>query len=130
MSMLDLLARAIGPQRAVSAYVFAQRWGIGILLGLGFVIVLTTLLLRTSSERLDHVAYVEASVTAVTPLKTQTEIGVIVDVLLPDGTVVRLTEVEGLISASLTDRACVEQRRNPDTGALHYRLRLPHRCAG
>lgn len=128
--MLTILSRVLGPDRAVWVYVFFQRWGIGIALGLGFAAVLAGVVVFSSPDRMEHLAYIEAEVIAVAPLMQDQASGVFVDLRLPDGETLKLTETEGAISSSLTETACVEKRRDAGSGEIRYRLRLPHRCAG
>lgn len=127
--MLDLLAKIFGPSRAVSVYVAGKRFGIPLLLLTAFGVALWVMFSTTDTDRYAHVAYVEAAVLGTTPLTTSdANAGVFVDIRLPDGTELKLTETEGAISRSLSERACVEQRRDTATGSLEHRLRLPHRC--
>ncbi len=126
--MLDFLAKIVGPDRAVTTYVFLSRWGLGIGLVSVFVIGMATLLIFNSAERHEHLEYVTADVLDVSPLASNTQMGVMVQLRLPDGQTLQLTEVEGAISGSLSDTACVEARRLKSDGSLSHRLRLPHRC--
>ena len=128
--MLELLSKIIGPNRAVSLYVFFQRWGVIFGLVLGFVALLGTVIWLSSPDRFEHVAYIRAEVIATAPLVREGEPGLMVDLRLPDGETLQLTETEGTISGSLTNTACVEQRRDSDLGTILFRLRLPHRCEG
>jgi hypothetical protein len=128
--MLELLSKILGPNRAVSTYVFVQRWGIPLLLFAGFVLVMGGVVWRSAPDRYEHLAYLQAEVLQTAPLVREGTPGVMVEVRLPDGEVLQLTETEGTISASLTDTACVETRRDTETGALLHRLRLPFRCDG
>lgn len=127
--MLDILAKIFGPARAVSLYVLIKRFGIPTVLLIGFACILAFTFLTASKDRYEHVAYVEATVLETAPLTTaNTSPGVFVDVLLADGTELKLTETEGAIARTLTDRACLEQRRDTESGGMDYRLRMPHRC--
>lgn len=127
--MLDTLAKIVGPSRAVSLYVVAKRFGIPVLLLIGFIGAVTVMFATSDADRMEHVAYVEAEVIATKPLTTSNiGAGMFVDVRLPDGSALKLTETEGAISRNLTDRACLERQRDTETGAMEYRLRLPHRC--
>lgn len=127
--MLDLLAKIFGPSRAVSVYIAGKRFGIPVLLLAAFGVALWVMFSTTSTDKYEHVAYVEVAVLGTTPLTTSdANAGVFVDVRMPDGSELKLTETEGAISRSLTERACVEQRRNTTTGEMDHRLRLPHRC--
>ena len=126
--MLDVLAKIVGPNHAVSIYVFLSRWGWGIALVLVFVAGLGTLLVLNSDDRHEHVAYVKAEVLNVALLTNSNQIGVMVRLRLPDGQTLQLTEAEGAVSGSLTDSACVQARRLKSDGSLNHRLRLPHRC--
>ncbi len=127
--MLDFLARLLGPDRAVSAYVFVSRFGIAILCGLGFLAVIAFLFLRPTGEP-EHEAYLTLPVVSSGPLSASDQHAVMVVVQLPDGENLRLTETEGLIARSIADTACVELRRMPRSGEARYRLRQPHRCEG
>ena len=80
-------------------------------------------------DRMEHMAYVRVEVVGITPLTQDPSSGVFVDVRLPDGEVLKLTETEGAISRELTDVACLEQRRDRQTGEISHRLRRAHRCA-
>lgn len=128
MSLLDLLAKVIGPTRAVSVYIFLRTKGLAILAGLAFLAILGVLLARSDPDRLEHVAYITGAVQGTTPINNDVRNGVIVDLQLPDGEILRLTETEGLISGTIDDTACVEKRRHTKSGQAQYRLRLPHRC--
>lgn len=126
--MLDFLAKIVGPDRAVTVYVFLSRWGLGIGLVSLFLIGMGALLILNSADRHEHLEYVTAEVLDVSPLASNTQMGVMVQLRLPDGQTLQLTEVEGAISGSLSDTACVEARRLKADGSLSHRLRLPHRC--
>ncbi len=127
--MLDILAKIVGPSRAVSLYVLAKRFWVPVLLLIGFIAAVAIMFLTSDAERMEHVAYLEAEVIATTPLTTSNVgAGVFVDVRLPDGSALKLTETEGAIARNMTDRACLEQQRDTKTGEMEYRLRLPHRC--
>ncbi|MFK7753866.1 MAG: hypothetical protein AB8B51_15130 [Sedimentitalea sp.] len=128
--MLDVLAKVFGPHHGVTVYAFLQKWGIGIAFGVVFAAGLVMLLTLSSPERFEHVSYDTMPVVRTSPLNNDPNIGLIFDIELPDGNLHRLTETEGPITASISDTACVETRRYIDSGALAYRLRLPHRCAG
>lgn len=127
--MLDILAKIVGPNRAVSIYVALQRFGIPIALVAAFAIALALIIEISSAARMEHLAYVRARVVNMTPLTTDKSKGVFVDLVLPDGQELKLTETEGSISKSIKDTACVEERRDTRTGKVSFRLRLPHRCA-
>lgn len=126
--ILDLLAKLLGPNRAVSAYVFLQRWGIGIGLFVGFVIVLAGVMVFSSPEKLEHVAYFRADVIEKRELNNGAAF--LVTLALPEGGSVELTEAEGAISATIAETACLEKRAYSESGALQYRFRMPHRCDG
>lgn len=128
--MLELLAKILGPSRAVSAYVALRRFGIPVALFIGFVAVFLFMVRATDANRLEHLAYLTADVVAVTPLTSSPASGVWVDIRLPDGTEMRMTETEGAISGELDKIACLEQQRDTATGEISYRLRRLHRCAG
>ena len=125
--MLDLLARLIGPSRAVSAYVAVQRFGIPVGLALGFAGILVWLFAFSHPDTKEHLSYLRVDVIEQSELGGGNH-GILVDVRLPDGELVRLTESEGMISATLTETACVEALRAVADGSVQYRLRLPHRC--
>lgn len=126
--MLTFLAKILGPDRAVTVYVFLQRWGVGLGLGLAFVVGMGLFLTFSAPSRLDHVAHVTAEVLSTAPINGDARNGLLVDVRLPEGDVLNLTETEGLIDLAPGQPACVELRRHTVTGQDHYRLRLAHRC--
>ena len=127
--MLDLLAKIFGPQRAVSIYVAIRRFWIPATLLLGFAVVFLFIVNVSDPDRMEHMAYLRVEVVEVTPLTQDINSGVFVDVRLPDGEILKLTETEGAISRELTDVACLEQRRDRETGEISHRLRRAHRCA-
>ncbi len=124
--MLDLLAKLLGPHRAVTVYAFLQTRALAIVVVLALLAGGALFALR-GGDTLDHVAYIEARVLTTTPINGDRRNGIIADLRLPDGETLRLTETEGLIAGSLTDTACVELRRDR-SGAPAYRLRHPRRC--
>ncbi len=128
--MLDLLAKILGPSRAVSAYVALRRFGIPVGLFIGFVVVFFVIIRVSHPDRLEHLAYLTAEVIAVTPLTQDPNAGVWVDIRLPDGSEIRLTETEGAIAREIDTVACLEQQRDAQTGEVSHRLRRLHRCAG
>ena len=127
--MLDFLARIFGPDRAVSVYVALRRFGIPVALFAGFLAVFLTIVTVSNPDRMEHLAYLEVDVIAVTPLTQDVNSGVFVDVRLPDGQILKLTETEGAISRELESVACLERRRDTETGEISHRLRRAHRCA-
>lgn len=128
--MLELLAKIFGPQRAVSIYVLIKRFWIPVTCILGFAAVFWFIVDVSDPDRMEHMAYLEVEVVDVIPLTQDVRSGVFVDVRLPDGEILKLTETEGAISRELTDTACLEQRRDRETGEISHRLRRAHRCAG
>ncbi|HBS51314.1 MAG TPA: hypothetical protein DEA05_15075 [Rhodobacteraceae bacterium] len=124
--MLDLLAKVIGPHRAVSVYAFLRTWGLPLGLVLAALLGIGAMVLR-GADQPEHVAYIRAEVLGTDPINGDRRNGLMVDLRLPDGEILRLTETEGLIAAKLEATACVQERRRPDGAAL-YRLRQPHRC--
>ena len=128
--MLDLLAKILGPSRAVSAYVALRRFGIPVALFIGFVAVFFLMVRVSHPDRMEHMAFVTAEVIALTPLTQDPDAGVWVDIPLPDGTEIRLTETEGAIAREIESVACLEQQRDAQTGEVSHRLRRLHRCAG
>lgn len=128
--MLDLLAKILGPSRAVSAYVALRRFGIPVGLFIGFVVVFFVIIRVSHPDRMEHLTYLTADVVAVTPLTQDPNAGVWVDIRLPDGTELRLTETEGAISREIESVACLEALRDTQTGEVSHRLRRLHRCAG
>lgn len=127
--MLTFLAKILGPDRAVTVYVFFQRWGIGLALVLAFVVGMGLFMVLSTRERLEHVAYVTADVTATTPINGDARNGLYIDLRLPSGQTLQLNEAQGPIIANIAQTACVEHRRDNVDGSDHYRLRLDHRCA-
>ena len=125
--MLPVLARILGPHRAVSVYAFLKQWGLGVVFVLGLVAILAGLFLRGDGQR-DHIAYVEAEVLEVTPLNGSEDFGVLVDLRLPDGHTLQLTETEGLITRALDGTACVEKLKGAGGHPFRYRLRREIRC--
>lgn len=128
--MLDILAKILGPDRAVSAYVVLKRFGVPVGCVIGFGLVFWLIVFVSDPDRMEHIAYLEVEVIDVTPLTQDVNSGVFVDVRLPDGQVLKLTETEGAIARELTSVACLEQRRDRATGDISHRLRRAHRCAG
>ena len=128
--MLDFLAKILGPDRAVSVYVATRRFGIPVACVIGFALAFWLMVGLSDPDRMEHVAYLQVEVIEVTPLTQDARSGVFVDVRLPGGDVLKLTETEGAISRELTDTACLEQRRDRETGEISHRLRRAHRCAG
>lgn len=126
--MLDLLAKVFGPQLAVSIYVILRRVWIPVTLLLGFAAVFWFIVRASDPDRMEHMAYLRVEVVEVTRLTQDINSGVFVDVRLPDGEILKLTETEGAISRDLTDVACLEQRRDRETGEISHRLRRAHRC--
>ncbi|MFY9210380.1 MAG: hypothetical protein WAO69_04570 [Aestuariivita sp.] len=127
--MLDVLAKILGPERAVTAWVNLRRFGLPVALFAGFLAVFFFIVTVSDPDRMEHVAYLRVEVINVTPLTQDINSGVFVDVRLPDGTELKLTETEGAISRELSDIACLEQRRDTETGEISHRLRRAHRCA-
>lgn len=127
--MLDVLAKILGPERAVTAWVNLRRFGLPVALFAGFLAVFFFIVTVSDPDRMEHVAYLRVEVIDVTPLTQDINSGVFVDVRLPDGTELKLTETEGAISRELSDIACLEQRRDTETGEISHRLRRAHRCA-
>ncbi|MCE8007346.1 hypothetical protein [Aestuariivita sp.] len=128
--MLSLLAKILGPNRAVTAYVNIRRFGIPVGLVIGFAVMFWLIVRISNPDRMEHLAYIRADVIAVTPLMQDANSGVFIDVRLPDGRELKLTEIEGAISNELGDMACLERRRDTVTEEISYRLRRLHRCAG
>lgn len=128
--MLDFLAKILGPDRAISVYVASRRFGIPVACVIGFALVFWLMVDLSDPDRMEHVAYLQVDVIEVTPLMQDARSGVFIDVRLPDGGVLKLTETEGAIARELTDTACLEQRRDRETGEISHRLRRAHRCAG
>lgn len=128
--MLSVLTKLLGPSRAVSVYIFLQSWGIALALAFAFVIGMGVFLTLSAPSRLDHIAYVTADVTATTPINGDVRNGLLVDLRLPNGKILNLTETEGLISPKPGATACVQHQRHRGNGNDYFRLRLPHRCDG
>lgn len=127
--MLDFLAKILGPDRAVSVYLALKRFGIPVGLFVGFVTVFLVIVSLSNPNRMEHVAYLRVDVIDVTPLTQDINSGVFIDVRLPDGEILKLTETEGAIARELTNVACLERRRDRETGEISHRLRRAHRCA-
>ena len=66
--MLGLLAKILGPSRAVSGYVALRRFGIPVALFIGFVAVFFLMVRVSHPDRMEHMAFVTAEVIALTPL--------------------------------------------------------------
>lgn len=128
--MLPVLAKLLGPDRAVSVYVFLQRWGIGLALGFAFVTGMAVFLSLSAPTRLEHIAYVRAEVTATSPINGDVRNGLLVDVRMPGGETLNLAETEGLIAPEPGATACVQHQRHKTNGTDLFRLRLAHRCDG
>ena len=126
--MLELLAKIFGPQRAVSVYVFIRRFWVPAACLVLFAAVFGFIVTASDPDRMEHMAYLRVEVVEVTPLTQDINSGVFVDVRLPEGEVLKLTETEGAISRELTDVACLERRRDRETGEISHRLRRAHRC--
>ena len=125
--MLDLLAKIVGPNRAVTIYVFLQRRGLAILGAVAFAAIVAYLLLVTGPEDHEHAGYFTAPVIEVIPAGNSTDNGALVEVVLPDHSTTRIT-AEGPVVEALTDTACVEKRIYVKSGTPRYRLKLPHYC--
>lgn len=124
--MLDLLARLIGPHRAVSVYAFLKSWGLA-LAAILLLATAATVLVTRGGDGPTHVAYLRAEVLGTTPINGDRRNGIIAELRLPQGDILNLTETEGLIANNLGETACVELRRDSDGSEL-YRLRRNHRC--
>ncbi|MCR9124641.1 MAG: hypothetical protein NXH82_00795 [Rhodobacteraceae bacterium] len=129
MSALDILARLIGPQRAVSVYIHGRRWGIPALLLTVFAGGWALFIGLSDPDRYRHLAYLTVPVVGTAPLTGTGSSGIFVDVALPDGTVLNLNTTEGPMIQSISDTACLQQREDTKTNAVTYRLRLPGSCA-
>ena len=125
--MLNLLAKIFGASRAVSIYVALQRFGIPAVLGVGFLAVLGTVMYVSQPRAHEHVAFVVADVTGRQPLGSDS-MGIILDLRLPDGSALRLTETEQALANAVTDIACLELRRFTDTGEARYRIKQQNIC--
>lgn len=127
---LGLLMRTFGRNRALSVYVLTRRIGLGLLICVGLIAFGSFLYWATlRDDRLVHVDYFRADVTAITPLNNDENIGIIVDLTLPDGTAMRLVATESNITDDIDDFACVQHRRATESGKDSYRLRAMFRCA-
>ena len=126
--MLSILSRFVGPSRAVSVYVFFRQWWLGFAFALVMALLVVFLVFRSAAGP-EHVAYVRLPVVGTEALNGDERNGIFVNLLLPDGQNLKLTETEGLIAASISDTAGVEKLKTADTGAVSYRLRRPERCA-
>lgn len=124
--MLDILAKLIGPHRAVSVYAFLKTWGFAIVVVVAIALGGTLFALR-GGDRLTHVAYMQADVLTTSPINGDRRNGILADIRLPDGEMLRLSETEGLIAGTLDKIACVELRQD-NRGNPEYRLRHPRRC--
>lgn len=125
--MLAIFSRLFGPARAVSLYLFIRQWWLGFAF-VGLMGLILALLFAGSAGEPHHVAYFKTEVVSVEPLNVDVKNGVFVNLRLPDGKELQLTETEGLIAGSITDSACLEQLESPESGAVSYRLRRPERC--
>ena len=126
---LGFLMRVFGRDRALSAYFLTRR--IVLLSAIGATVVALGGFLYWAtlrSDRLVHVAYFRADVTAIAPLNNDERVGVIVDIRLSDGTTVRLVATESHITKDIAETACVEHRKSTDSGKDSYRLRAMFRC--
>lgn len=128
--MLDILSKIFGPHRAVSIFVFLQNRGLVLLAGLAFVVGIAALLLLNAPRKHQHVAFVTLPVISTNIPGNQIKNGLIASVRLPDGTAVPINTSDAGIAKSVTDTACVEQRRFVDTGEFRYRIKLPRNCEG
>jgi hypothetical protein len=128
--VLDLLAKLFGSQRAVTIYVFLKRRGLIILAALAFVGIVGALLLYTGPGAHRHVSFIVADVVRTMPVSQNEKAGLIADLRLPDGEVVRVTTTEAPIAAVVTDTACIEKRQWLETGEFRYRIKLPQNCSG
>jgi len=128
--MLNILSKIFGPHRAVSIYVFLQNRGLMILVALVFLGGVAALLLLNAPRDHEHVAFVTLPVISSNIPGGQIKNGVIASVRLPDGTAVSIDTSDGTIAKTVTDTACVEQRRFVGTDEYRYRFKLPHNCAG
>lgn len=128
--MLNILSKIFGPHRAVSIYVFLQNRGLMILVALVFLGGVAALLLLNAPRDHEHVAFVTLPVISSNIPGGQIKNGVIASVRLPDGTAVSIDTSDSGIAKTVTDTACVEQRRFVGTDEFRYRFKLPHNCAG
>jgi hypothetical protein len=125
--MLNLLSKIVGPNHAVSVYVALRRFGMPVLLGLGFLAVLGGIMLTSQPRHHEHVGYVTAQVVNRIDIGNASA-GVVVDLALPDGGTLRITETEAVLVQEVTDTACLEHRRFTDNGEARYRIKPADLC--
>lgn len=128
--MLDLLSSIFGPHRAVSIYVFLRSKGLILLALVGFVAIVSSLMILTGPREHEHVAFMTLPVVSAVVTGRNASTGVVATLRLPDGETVAVTSTESNVAALVTDTACVEKRRFVDTGEARYRLKLLHNCDG
>ncbi|MCF6234262.1 MAG: hypothetical protein L3J36_14355 [Rhodobacteraceae bacterium] len=127
--MLNLLSSIFGPHRAVSVYVFLRSKGLILLALVGFVAIVSSMMILTGPREHEHVAFMTLPVVSAVSTGGNTSGGVIATLRLPDGETVAVTSTEANIAALVTDTACVEKRRFVDTGEARFRLKTLHHCA-
>jgi hypothetical protein len=130
MSILDILAKVIGANRAVSLYIFLRQWWMGLAVLVIFIAIFGAVLISSAPSRMEHIAYLTVDVTSVAPMGNQDRFGTRVDIRLADGQTLQLTTTQTLISNGITDTACVEHRRDVSTGTDDYQLRRTQSCTG
>lgn len=126
--MLNILSSIFGPHRAVSIYVFLRNKGLIVLALVGFVMIVVTMMILTGPREHEHVGFVTLPVISTVTTGGNTNASVIATLRLPDGETVAVTSTDAVITAAVTETACVEERRYVDTGEARYRLKLVHYC--
>ncbi|MEX0279580.1 MAG: hypothetical protein AB3N13_00170 [Arenibacterium sp.] len=120
---MRLLRRLFGDTGALSAYLILRRVGLWLaVLGSCALAAFAVYFLVPENVALDHERFETARVDRLEVLDGDARFGVVANVTLPNGTTLRLVASEGRIAQSVTETACVEVQRNPETDQLHYRL--------
>ena len=127
---MRLLRRVFGDQGAISAYLILRRVGYGFaaLLVIG-VFAGLAVFWPSGTEELELEGYELARVTQSEILDGDARFGVVANVLLSDGTSLRLVATQGAVAQEISDMACVEISRGLESGRAHYRLVRRSDCA-
>jgi len=114
-------------ERAVEAEYWLREYSVLAVVLLLALIGAFFLFFRLEPKTHRHEEFVTVQVTGIVATGDE-NVRLIVDVILPDGSARRMTTKSGVVFGGITDRACVEQRRQVETGKRLYRLAPLHNC--